>query len=85
MISDRIVPTADTDLAELLDREPRDLPAALGELPARQREVLVLRFYANLSEAQIAATNGHQQKRGQGAYGTGYVRATGFIRAGPRG
>ena len=27
---------------------------ALGELPLRQREVLVLRYYADLSEAQIA-------------------------------
>ena len=34
------------------------LLAALGELPARQREVLVLRFYANLSEEQAADTIG---------------------------
>ncbi len=30
------------------------LLGALGELPLRQREVLVLRYYADLSEAQIA-------------------------------
>jgi DNA-directed RNA polymerase specialized sigma24 family protein len=34
------------------------LLAALGVLPARQREVLVLRYYANLSEEQAADTIG---------------------------
>ena len=33
---------------------PAPLLAALGALPARQREVLVLRYYANLSEEQAA-------------------------------
>jgi DNA-directed RNA polymerase specialized sigma24 family protein len=37
------------------------LLAALGELPARQREVLVLRYYANLSEEQAADTIGISQ------------------------
>ena len=37
---------------------PPPLLAALGELPARQREVLVLRYYANLSEEQAADTIG---------------------------
>ncbi len=37
---------------------PAPLLAALGELPARQREVLVLRYYANLSEEQAADTIG---------------------------
>lgn len=32
--------------------------AALHRLPTRQREVLVLRYYGNLSEADIAATLG---------------------------
>jgi RNA polymerase sigma factor (sigma-70 family) len=31
---------------------------ALGTLPARQREALVLRYYGDLSEAQIASTMG---------------------------
>jgi RNA polymerase sigma factor (sigma-70 family) len=31
---------------------------ALRALPARQREALVLRFYGDLSEAQIAAAMG---------------------------
>jgi len=37
---------------------PPPLLAALGALPARQREVLVLRYYANLSEEQAADTIG---------------------------
>jgi RNA polymerase sigma factor (sigma-70 family) len=32
--------------------------AALGKLPRRQREVLVLRYYLDLSEAEIADTLG---------------------------
>ena len=32
--------------------------AALSALPLRQREVVVLRYYADLSEAQIAAAMG---------------------------
>jgi RNA polymerase sigma factor (sigma-70 family) len=31
---------------------------ALGTLPARQREVLVLRYYGGLSEAEIAEATG---------------------------
>jgi RNA polymerase sigma-70 factor (sigma-E family) len=34
---------------------------ALGRLPARQREVLVLRFYADLSVAQTAAATGRSE------------------------
>jgi len=40
----------------LLDRSA--VISALRNLPLRQREVVVLRFYADLSEAQIAATMG---------------------------
>ncbi len=32
--------------------------SALWALPPRQREVLMLRYYADLSEAQIASTMG---------------------------
>ena len=34
------------------------MSAALRALPSRQREVMVLRYYADLSEAQIAAAMG---------------------------
>ena len=41
--------------AAAIDREEyAAVRAALGALPARQREVLVLRYYAALSEAEIA-------------------------------
>jgi len=38
--------------------ERQAVMAALGRLPERQREVLVLRYYADLSEAAIAQTLG---------------------------
>lgn len=50
------------------DHEPHDRPldehtreairAAVGELPRRQQQCVVLRFYSNLTEQQIAATLG---------------------------
>jgi len=42
----------------LLDEHHRELLDALKRLGHRQREVLVLRYWANLSEAQIAETLG---------------------------
>jgi RNA polymerase sigma-70 factor (sigma-E family) len=45
--------------AEVIGEEERRLVmAALRALPARQREVLVLRFYLDLSEAEIARDMG---------------------------
>ena len=38
--------------------EQQEVVAALRRLPERQREVLVLRYYADLSEAQIAESIG---------------------------
>lgn len=44
---------------EAIRAEDRDeVLKALAALPARRREVLVLRYYLNLSEAEIAATLG---------------------------
>lgn len=40
----------------LLAEEHRDVLAALAKLAPRQREVLVLRYWSELSESQIAAT-----------------------------
>ena len=46
------------DLALLLDEEHRQVVEALRTLPRRQREVLVLRYWSELSEAEIATTLG---------------------------
>jgi RNA polymerase sigma-70 factor (sigma-E family) len=42
----------------LVDAETQAMLGALRHLPDRQREVLVLRFYLDLSEAEIARTLG---------------------------
>ena len=42
----------------LLAEDRRQVLAALSQLPPRRREVLVLRYYLGLSEAEIAATLG---------------------------
>jgi RNA polymerase sigma-70 factor (sigma-E family) len=47
------MPSAEHGAIALLERSA--VIAALRTLPARQREALVLRFYGDLSEAQIAA------------------------------
>lgn len=42
----------------MLTTEHQAVVAALGKLPQRQREVLVLRYYGDMSEAEIAAATG---------------------------
>jgi RNA polymerase sigma-70 factor (sigma-E family) len=49
-------PAIDEHLVLLDDQ--RDVLTALRSLPARQRECLVLRYYLDLTESQIAATLG---------------------------
>ena len=52
-------PPADAaDAPALLADEHRQVLRALDRLPSRQREVIVLRYWSELSEAQIAATLG---------------------------
>jgi RNA polymerase sigma-70 factor (sigma-E family) len=46
------------DLAVLLGEEHREVVTALRTLPRRQREVLVLRYWSELSEAEIAVALG---------------------------
>jgi RNA polymerase sigma-70 factor (sigma-E family) len=46
------------DQGAILPLEHPAILAAVHELPARQREALVLRYYGDLSEAQIAAVMG---------------------------
>jgi RNA polymerase sigma-70 factor (sigma-E family) len=50
------MPSAEHGALALLERSA--VVAALRALPVRQREVVTLRFYADLSEAQIALTMG---------------------------
>ena len=50
------MPSAEQGALSLLERSA--VIAALRTLPPRQREALVLKFYADLSEAQIASTMG---------------------------
>jgi RNA polymerase sigma factor (sigma-70 family) len=45
-------PSAET--VGLDDSRPHELVAAVRELPRRQREVMVLRYFLDLSEAEIA-------------------------------
>jgi RNA polymerase sigma-70 factor (sigma-E family) len=59
--SARTVPAGDSASAEyaaLVGEEHREVLAALRRLPHRQRESLVLRFYLDLSEPEIAASMG---------------------------
>jgi len=48
----------DADFALLLKEEYRELITAVRTLPPRQREVLVLRYWSDLSEAEIAMAMG---------------------------
>jgi RNA polymerase sigma-70 factor (sigma-E family) len=50
------MPSAEQGALSLLERSA--VISALRTLPPRQREALVLKYYADLSEAQIAATMG---------------------------
>jgi RNA polymerase sigma-70 factor (sigma-E family) len=50
------MPSAEHGALTLIERS--SVVAALRSLPERQREVVVLRFYGDLSEAQIAAAMG---------------------------
>jgi RNA polymerase sigma-70 factor (sigma-E family) len=49
------------EAAAIGEEERRAIMGALRRLPRRQREVLVLRFYLDMSEAQIAAQMGIAQ------------------------
>jgi len=51
-------PPLTTEEAALLDEDRRRVLTALASLPRRRREVLVLRYYLDMSEAEIADTLG---------------------------
>ena len=50
--------TASAENEVILSEDRRQVLAALARLPRRRREVLVLRYYLGLSEAEIAAVLG---------------------------
>jgi RNA polymerase sigma-70 factor (sigma-E family) len=49
-------PVESAEAAALVSEEHRQVLTAIRRLPDRQREVLVLRFYLDLGEAEIAAS-----------------------------
>ena len=51
-------PLASAEHEVILSEDRRQVLAALARLPRRRREVLVLRYYLGLSEAEIAAVLG---------------------------
>jgi RNA polymerase sigma-70 factor (sigma-E family) len=51
-------PAPSAEAAVLIGEEHREVLAAIRRLPDRQREVLVLRFYLDLDEAEIARSMG---------------------------
>jgi RNA polymerase sigma-70 factor (sigma-E family) len=62
---------------EMTSLDSQAIISALRTLPVRQREVIVLRYYADLSEAQIAAAMGISR----GAVETHTARAAASLRA----
>ncbi len=69
------MPSAEHGAMALLERSA--VIAALRDLPERQREALVLRYYADLSEAQIAAA----MRISRGAVKSHTARAMAALRA----
>jgi RNA polymerase sigma-70 factor (sigma-E family) len=69
------MPSAEEGAVELLERS--EMVAALRTLPLRQREVLVLRYYGDLSETQIAQAMGISP----GAVKSHTARATSSLRS----
>lgn len=55
---DDLLTASPADGSVLLAEEHREVIDALNRLPARQREVIVLRYWSELTEAQIAAALG---------------------------
>lgn len=56
--AERLADAESSEQAVLLREEQRAVIAALGTLPARRREAIVLRYWLGLSEAEIAAAMG---------------------------
>jgi len=57
-LADALLPVVSAESAVLSAEQSRSVLRALRQLPPRQREVLVLRFYLDLSEPEIAVAMG---------------------------
>jgi RNA polymerase sigma-70 factor (sigma-E family) len=53
---ERLLIAEPADASTLLSEEHREVLAAIRRLPGRQREVILLRYWSELTEAEIAAT-----------------------------
>jgi RNA polymerase sigma-70 factor (sigma-E family) len=58
LADDRALPAEGADASTLLAEDHRAVLAAIRQLPDRQREVILLRYWAELGEAEIARTLG---------------------------
>lgn len=67
--------TAPADAATLLSEEHRAVARAVTRLPPRQRQVVALRYWADMSDAQIARTRGISEGavRSYASHGTASV------------
>ena len=54
---------ASSEQAAILREDHREVLAALAQLPPRRREAIVLRYWLDLSEREIAAAMGVSQGR----------------------
>ncbi|MCD2192933.1 SigE family RNA polymerase sigma factor [Actinomycetospora endophytica] len=78
--------TADARSAEslaMLSAEHQAVVSALGQLPRRQREVLVLRYYGGLSEAEIADATGISRGTVKSTASRGLDAISKIVGAGP--
>jgi RNA polymerase sigma-70 factor (sigma-E family) len=78
--------TADARSAEslaMLSAEHQAVVSALGRLPRRQREILVLRYYGGLSEAEIAGALGIRPGTVKSTANRGMTSISKIVRDGP--
>jgi len=80
-----VVDTMDVEPAEttaLLPMEHREVMEAVQALPTRQREVLLLRYWADLTETEIARTLGVTRGTVKSTASRGMRSVTAALRAG---